>query len=1034
MGSPQQSHPQRPQPQQQHTFHPQQRQQRQYQQQQNPLQYPPQSPLVDTAATRAPMRPLHRLPYMEQTPQIQPYSQQQQYPQTYPLMPQQQQQQQQQQQWYYPHGLPIYAETSATSTQSYPQQCQPRPQSLAASTSRGIPLSRDQRPTASNNLLELQHIRQAPHSNQQMPTWPIVSGVSSSAEVSRFGVRPESLDPRFSGQPVLQQQQQQQSLHFQTLPSRSAPDAPQVVGDIDLIEHQQLYLRQQQQQDERRSLTPQSSGLRQRLGQIHQLQAHLQPSLSDTAAAPHYHIPVSRAQLEQAQAAGGRVAQASSSASASASSAAYFRPSWPSSRQRDMSLTSSHRCADPYPLRSRGQRGAITAAGPSRPSLQPPSTHQTTESQRVTTTIPPTETYASAPASGAPLPLPPLYHNQLSQAGGRVPPPPISSEAFGLDVELCLPPQAPISMQCPQADHSGDHDVYMEDLVEEEEEPVEVTLNMDIPKTSSPAAAGDPNITVLSVNPSWHCVFVETVQHQQIRTSIRIQFCPSPVSPTYNDHQAKVQSLKTVQVIAYSSRQVEMTRRVCGQHLLRKGGIMNPMVISYNDASYGFTLSLSSFQSERLSRSNAFRPDEPLPLTRQQNSAYCRRNLKELYCDTLSKDVAIILRPSGHVFYAHSVVLENYGYFRTLLERVGRETTTNINTGNRTTMGVGVGSQVDDEAISSSSTHASVDEEGYARPLQPTEPSQQQPPQRSQHSLPQQPGLGGRQEDRTSNRIKSRIEFQDVNAYVLRAVLHYMYMGHIPVATTTLPRGLSQRPVDTSTCQTGDGTGTTTGAEGTASLSEVNASHQAATQGEESSGSSTTGSFTTAPVLAGAARAQSMPSRSPPPATAIVSTEALSLPSLGRPTDPVTSGGPTPLNSTSASVSTTEFSWRELYETASRFQLSGMTHLSRLVLISRLDPDLAIQELFEWAYQYWSLVPSYVSYLIEHIDPDLLQWEDDADKQGQDPTGTASSGPRNTTARRSVLWPYHDQCPRFDDIMVVFLQMLNERKETSTLV
>jgi hypothetical protein len=118
----------------------------------------------------------------------------------------------------------------------------------------------------------------------------------------------------------------------------------------------------------------------------------------------------------------------------------------------------------------------------------------------------------------------------------------------------------------------------MDYILEEEERgppPIEVTLNIDIPKSSRSPTVGIPSTTVLNVNPSWHVVFVETIQQQRIRTSIRIQFCLSPSTSRLVEHRAKVRRLQTVQVIGYASRRVELSRRIQGQTLLNRGGLVS---------------------------------------------------------------------------------------------------------------------------------------------------------------------------------------------------------------------------------------------------------------------------------------------------------------------------------------------------------------------------------------------------------------------------------------------------------------------------
>ncbi|KAF9105522.1 hypothetical protein BGX27_009581 [Mortierella sp. AM989] len=628
----------------------------------------------------------------------------------------------------------------------------------------------------------------------------------------------------------------------------------------------------------------------------------------------------------------------------------------------------------PYPARARSRRSPASAGKTPVGVTGPTETRQSRGSLPVATSgLREPQSFVAISRPGLSL----LTHSSLSAstADGSLAVMPAS--AAGTD-ELLLPPQGPISIQYPLADHLLDCDIDMARM--EDDNPIEVTLNIDIPKTSSPAAAGDPSVTVLSVNPSWHCVFVETVQQQRIRTWVRIQFCPSPVSSTYKDHQAKIQRLQTVQVIGYASRQVELTRRITGQNLLKKGGIivhLDPSAISFNDASYGFTLSFSSFVAERLSRSNACKPDTPLPLTRQQNSAYCRRNLKELYYDTFSKDVLITIKPSGEVFHAHSVVLESYGYFRALLEQVTQDpvmsTARELNENN-----INANSSSSSSSSSGNASQALVDEEGYARPLnsQPTQRQQQQMHQQQQN----QPDDG---KFVRSSRLKIKIEIQDVAPNVFRAMLHYMYIGHIPTEIHSLtPENPQQQNNNTAASSAGE--------------------HGLSVAGQ--------------PPVFPADRPHSQPAA----AAATIARPSSSTPSTSPPPPPAPA-------STPATISSTAFSWREIYEIATRFQLAGLMHLSKLVLITRLDVDNAVKELFEWAYLHWNLVPCYVSFLIENMDLRLLEI-------GVHGEGASSGSTATDTTTKSILWQYHDRCPRFNDIMAVFLKMLNERKEAKTLV
>ncbi|KAF9195079.1 hypothetical protein BGZ50_005144 [Haplosporangium sp. Z 11] len=570
--------------------------------------------------------------------------------------------------------------------------------------------------------------------------------------------------------------------------------------------------------------------------------------------------------------------------------------------------------------------------------------------------------------------------------------PPTSPRPIPAAVAMSLPPHAPISVHKPPP--NDDHDVDM--MTGEDEDPIEVTLNIDIPKSSRPTMEGVPAMTALSVNPSWHCVFIESVQQQRIQTSIRIQFCPSPVSRTQSEHRLKVQRLKSLQVIGYESRLVEMTRRIYGANLLKRGGItvhLDPTVITFNDASYGFTISLTSFVTERLCRASGLssKPDEPLPLTRQQNSAYCRRNLKEMYYDTFSKDVIITLRPTGDVLYVHSVVLENYGHFRSLLEHAVRESALQ---------------RAGD--VHGDGSESAVDEEGYAQPIRPQD--QQQQTQGRQ-------GIGEHQR----NRRKTRIEIEGIGANVFRAVLHYMYIGHVPTALSSSSSSSVSRPLQQSTTNAATMANAAAGSDPSFS-SSAESSHN-----------------NQAPV------SDCRGSRQPP-------------------TNVASSSSSTTAEVASASQTTVpvhqnpyEFSWRELYEAATRFQLSGLIHLSKVCLICRLDTKLAVKELFEWAYQYWELVPCYASFLIESLDVATLnipEWRGNGiDGTGTDPdvamqaetemrmeaqleeqvnldAGTDMGMPQ----RRSILGPYRTRCPRFNEIMVVFLHILNERNKVETMV
>ncbi|KAG0055264.1 hypothetical protein BGZ83_009196 [Gryganskiella cystojenkinii] len=568
--------------------------------------------------------------------------------------------------------------------------------------------------------------------------------------------------------------------------------------------------------------------------------------------------------------------------------------------------------------------------------------------------------------------------------------------------EYTLPGQAPVSVVYPQehqvdVDHGYNNVLGQnDDVVMEEPDPLEVTLNIDLPKTTR-SAEGEPSTTVLHVNPSWHCVFVETVQQERIRCWIRIQFCGSPKQM---EHRALVCKLQSLQVIGYQSRQVELTRRICGKRLLNKGGIiihLDPVAINYNDASYGFTVSLSSYPCDRLDR--RLRPDEPLPLTRQQNSAFCRRNLKELYNDTFSKDVVVTLSPSREQFYVHSVVLENYGYFRKLSEEQG-------NGGDRQSpfrLRRQGSSRVGLSSFSSTLTGVGdVDEDGFAQPLNmssqlASQLQQQQQQQQesdanqgstSSASAPLPPPLQSPPPPPALNRPRISLQVEGTSPNVFRAILHFMYMGHIP----TTAASCFQSVVIPSTTSTGTPTAQPRAVE-------------------------TTGASTSAAPAA------------EPTSTTVAPSSAVATPA------PV----PTPAPGSAAAVETTspfDFSWTELYDTAVRFQLVGLTRLARLVLISRLDTGSAVHELMTWAYQHDTLIPCYLSYIIETVHPD--QFKDSSRGSQSNPqmnaaaTISRANSESNNSSSTSVLWSYRDKCPKFGDILLKIVQMLDERRPVFT--
>ncbi|KAF9148560.1 hypothetical protein BG015_009704 [Linnemannia schmuckeri] len=741
---------------------------------------------------------------------------------------------------------------------------------------------------------------------------------------------------------------------------------------------------------------------------------------------------------------------------------------------------------NPYPppqLTSRSQshqyhrRSGVTIDVDALPTLNPdPALRQHDHSQQgqqsqraVPPSLPSTSRPFAGPAGRAPFTSPPPVR--------MTPPPPPAYDFGGGDsdgdgngdglgydsaclhqprpVETVLPAQAPISIYGPRNNdgNMGDDggaggDLEMDYILEEEEQgppPIEVTLNVDIPKSSRPPTEGVPSTTVLNVNPSWHVVFVETIQHQRIRTSIRIQFCPSSSTARLIEHRSKVRRLQTVQVIGYASRRVELSRRIQGQTLLNRGGLiihLDPASITFNEASYGFTLSLTSFEMDQLSRTRNSRPDIPLSLARQQNSAYCRRNLKEMYYDTISKDVAITLRPSGEVFYAHSIVLESHAYFRALVEQQNQSRGSPMAAG-QDAGEEGTGMAVEIDAV--------VDEEGYAQPLRP---------QLQQRSLDDQGssrypyggagpfgttggggnGSGLASQDRS--RAKTVIEVNDTSPTVFRAVLHFMYMGHVPVTgifanqtpqpqqshqqTPALSASAAQTNTpaptqDTSTfsmsaaphamnptvgTKSGSGTSSMTGLDVLTAAAAL-AATEAASGASSSPLSGSCSALETSPL--------DLPMGPPPSSlTPTVSSAAALTPTIGATTTVNANASAAAATAPPATAATTtivgEFPWREVYEIAARYQLSGLMHLAKVALISRLDVNRAIQELFEWAYHHKPLIPAYVSFLIERVDATVLN------------------------GRRSILWPYHDLCPAYDEIMMDFMRLLSERKNANTLI
>lgn len=400
------------------------------------------------------------------------------------------------------------------------------------------------------------------------------------------------------------------------------------------------------------------------------------------------------------------------------------------------------------------------------------------------------------------------------------------------------------------------------------------------------------------------------------------------------------------------------------------------MAINYNDASYGFTVSLSSFTCDRLDY-RYHRPDELLPLTRQQNSAFCRRNLKELYNDSSSKDVAVTLLPSQELFYVHSVVLENYGYFRALLEEQGGNATGHARLRRQGSSRSGLGS-----FMTSLVGIGDVDEDGFAQPLDlhsfPTTQLLQQ--QQQESSQQQQPPVSAASSSTSSSslpppspppprpsRPRISLEVEGVSPNVLRAILHFMYMGHIPTTGASCFRSSSPNSSVSSAAAT-----TAVGTAGSPSSSAAPSSTPSATETD----------------------------RIPTPASILPTANPF------------------------------DFAWTDLYDAAARFQLVGLTRLARLVLVSRLEPDSAVQELMTWAYQHENLIPCYVSFIIENVHPDHFKEDKMArpntrasNRSGADRAGNGGGG-----GSTSMLWDYRERCPKFGEILLMIVQMLDERR------
>ncbi|KAG0365089.1 hypothetical protein BGZ54_006875 [Gamsiella multidivaricata] len=880
---------------------------------------------------------------------------------------------------------------------------------------------------------------------------PASTAVAAGAGTTMEQLR-QRLDPR-------QQQQHQQQEHFRQQMYQLRSQTPSTA---------RTEIRQQQQEDKE-----EEPGRGQYLAitsrtQSHPQQQHQVPGMPVYIRPPTYSIPlgVSNPWTSTQPISGVAPGQSPVPGLVSGSATYLQRALNLPTSSSSLSTNRTGRAGDPYPIPPRTRAQRQTPETSVAQSMQPTPT-PLQRNRRNTASTPPAESTEQGQGRGRELqvlrrsprfqsPPPPETREAAatttSTTAGATPieqpinAPPAPSTAPTISEpaeESRLPPQAPFAVQSPHdlSRNTDDmHDIHMssleDDLLSPEgssEPPIEVTLNIDIPKRSSPAAAGDVSATVLSVNPSWHCIFIEQVHDRKIRTAVRVQFCPSIVggggtsagggtSRASGGRREKVARLKSIQVVGYKSRQVELTRRIVGKRLIERGGILvhlDPSAISYNEASYGFTLCLTTFPPERLSHSSSpsasIHPDEPLPLIRQQNSAYCRRNLKELYYDTISKDVAITVRPSGEVFYAHSVVLESFGFFRALLERAAREaaTSTDLSSGMGAGIGIGAGlrtgmgtqgveametNTMDAAMYASSSSNSSninpssqyaVDEEGYARPLHPTPPPPLTPPlaiptlrQRQQRGTApevlQQDRADGIDTTTTTrtNRVRTQVEIRGASPNIFRAILHYMYMGHIPTSLAEL----TSTPTPTSQRRRPD---------------------------------------------SGRTEAVVEPARSDERMEGPGSNSIATVEREREGTDLSTGG-----QSSMAAPHTTNFSWRDLYEAGQSFQISGLIQLSKLVLLARLDPELAIQELFEWAYLHWALVPSYAGFLIENMAPAMLRGEGAEDGEG----GMKDGGEEEGWKRKSVMWRYHDRCPKFDDIMVVFLKMLNERKETNMLV
>ncbi|KAF9405773.1 hypothetical protein BGZ94_003384 [Podila epigama] len=693
---------------------------------------------------------------------------------------------------------------------------------------------------------------------------------------------------------------------------------------------------------------------------------------------------------------------------------------------------------DPYPpdpysraqVRSNSRNHAAAALVLQQPRIARPLTENGHHCQ---TSLPTTRQESSLVRKAAPSHPPPRAANH------RVPPvaPTATTSSADeaatvdrIDREGAIPPQPPVEtyddLMLPPGNGIEDDEMM------EETDPVEVTLNVDVPRTSR-TAEGKPTVTVLNVHSSWRCVFIESIRDQRVYTAVRLQFCVSPDNPTH--HQNLVRQLRTLQIIGYESQQVEMSQQIVGAKLLERGGIivhLDPELIRYNkDACYGFTISLSNYPLRILTDTS---PDEPLPLEKQRHAAYCRRNLKELYYDTDSKDVAIyIVKPaeqrpatdsgssnnsdtlqgnhgplrtapgtsqlssSGQssagptastasrpqvleVFYVHSVVLQSYEFFQSRYE---------------------VAVMARNQAIAAAS--ASSIDQGLAQPLHVQRqqlqrtglhaPSSSVTQPSSSHGPLNRPYLmqfSKAQEQahpHPLNNEKIQLVFDNVQPNVFRAVLHFMYIGQIPAADVDLSNNHADSEGPSTSCSTTEVRDREEDGRGTGSA-------QSSTTRLPTSGSA--GTF--------------------PPATA----------------------------SSSATTSTAkkdpfDFTWRDLFEASIRFDLKELTHMASVVLVTELRVDTVLPELFEWAYRFEKLVPLYIEFVVQHVPRRLLVAERQASTSTGGSTGTGMrslsrsvGGQDDQGVAKSAVWQFRDS-PAFVTILHEILRVLALRRPASSL-